>query len=371
MNISFNDLIYSEFLGAELWRWYGLVLFIALSVLILPVCQKLARQFKKFLMKKFSEKSFWAYWCDLKNEKSISFVLWSLIALLLLDILKLPEGFSKYLETGLYIFLAWQIIWVIYLSIDALGLVFRDWAAQTETTLDDQLAPFATKTLKALVLVLGFLITLQNFGINVVSLLAGLGLGGLALALAAQDTAANLFGSITILFDNPFQVGDWIKVAGTEGTVEEIGFRSTRIRTFYNSLVTIPNSTMAKEQIDNMGARPFRRIRHTLGIHYDTSPQKIQEFCDQIKYMLLQDARVDKTNTWVYFVNYNASNLDILVNYHLRVSTFEDEYQQQQIVLLEIKKIADQMGVIFAYPTQSLYVEKLATPPPLARDVRA
>ncbi len=249
-------------------------------------------------------------------------------------------------------------IWVIrllYYAVDGLTAVFAQLALKTESTYDDQLVPFASKTLKVLVVVLGFLIVVQSFGLNVMSLLAGLGLGGLALALAAPDTAANLFGSITILFDNPFKIGDWVKVKDMEGTVEEIGFRSTRIRTFYNSLITIPNAMMAKETIDNMGVRPFRRIRQVLGVTYETESEKIEQFCEQIRYLLKQHSKVNPETVIVYFNNCNASSLDILVNFHLQVFTGPEELETQQQIFLEILKLAAKMKVDFAYPTQTVY----------------
>jgi len=236
----------------------------------------------------------------------------------------------------------------------------KDWAAKTETTLDDQLAPFATKTLKVLAIVLGILIALQNFGFNVMSLLAGLGLGGLALALAAQDTAANLFGSITILFDSPFKVGDHVRVGDTEGTVEDIGFRSTRIRTFYNSEVIIPNSTMAKEKIDNLTQRSARRIRQTIGLHYDTPTEKIISFCEGVRYLLLQEEKIQRDSVQVHFMNYNASTLDVLVQFHLSVVDGKEEMDRQQRLFCDILDLSRKMEISLAYPTQTLYMQNLS-----------
>lgn len=355
MNLS--EVLNETIFGISAWKLIILIGFILISFLVRKLLLSLFNKIKKSLPSP-RDKSFWSYWRDLKIDKPSVEILWSLIALFIVHALVLPPTLEKYLAIVLQINLCFHIIKLVYVSIDALGLMMKDWSAKTETTLDDQLAPFAVKTLKVLTIVLGVLIAMQNFGINVMSILAGLGLGGLALALAAQDTAANLFGSITIIFDNPFKVGDHIKVGDSEGIVEEIGFRSTRIRTFYNSLITIPNSTVAKEKIDNMGERPKRRIRQILGIHYDTPVEKIMQFCEGIRYIILQDEKAQRDSVTVHFHNYNASSLDILVNFHLDVRDTSEEVKRQEVIFCDILNLSKKMGVEFAYPTQTVYLHK-------------
>ena len=152
-------------------------------------------------------------------------------------------------------------------------------AQQTHNKFDDLLIPMVGKSLKVFVAVVGTIFTADNLNINVTNLLAGLGLGGLAFALAAKDLVGNFFGSLTILLDRPFHIGDWIIIGDVEGTVEQVGFRSTRVRTFYNSVITLPNALLTTTKVDNMGARRYRRMKTMLGITYDTSPEKIDEFC--------------------------------------------------------------------------------------------
>jgi MscS family membrane protein len=275
------------------------------------------------------------------------------------DVISLSGKFNTYYINILRGLFAFQTMHILFLLVDAGKASLQLAAEKTQGTWDDQLVPFASKAIKTLIAVLGVLIVLQSSGLNVMSLLAGLGLGGLALALAAQDTAANLFGSITILADHPFKVGDWIKIANNEGTVEEIGFRSTRIRTFYNSVITIPNAMMAKEIIDNMGVRPLRRIRQVLGLTYETPPQKIEEFCEQIHYLLKQNSIVDPNSIIVNFMNFNSSSLDVLVNFHVNVATGSEELKFQQEIFFEIMKIASNLRVEFAYPTQMVHYKNL------------
>lgn len=280
--------------------------------------------------------------------------------------IELPTKMEKYLLMLNQLCQNFYLIRLAYLGVEALGLWIDDLVKTTDNTLDDQLAPLATKTLKVFVVVFGALIVLQGFGFNVMSLLAGLGLGGLALALAAQDTAANVFGSITIILDRPFQVGDWVKIGETEGTVEEIGFRSTRIRTFYQSLVSIPNSVMAKERIDNMGVRPFRRIRHTVGVTYDTPNLKMMQFMEQIRYYLTQHPQVKKDQITVNFNLLGDFSLQVLVQFFVSVKDGNEELEIQQEALLEIKNIGERMGVGFAFPTHTLLFAG-SEPMPLSR----
>lgn len=253
-------------------------------------------------------------------------------------------------------------IWLAYCSVELLNSFLRKAAAGTESTLDDQLVPLVTRTIKIFVLTLGTLAAIQNLGVNVLSLLAGLGLGGLAFALAARDTVANFFGSLMIFFDRPFQIGDWIKVGTTEGSVEEIGFRSTRIRTFYDSLVSVPNSEIATATIDNMGRRQYRRVKTTLSLVYSTSPEKIAEFVDGIKAILRAHPAVYKEKYHVVFHDYGASGLDILVYFFLSTPDWGAELLERQTVLLKVMQLAKQQSVEFAFPTRTLHIESWPEP---------
>lgn len=338
------------------WKWMILIASLVIGFLIRPFLQIAFRIIKgKFAIAKKFPHSVWSYFLKSKIERPLSWILTTLFWLFIADILAIPGNLDIYYSHALKGLLAFQLISLAYYGVDALGAVMLEKASKTTGTFDDQMATFTKKVLKVLVVVLGTLIVLQSFGLNVVSLLAGLGLGGLALALAAQDTAANVFGSITIMFDQPFQVGDWIKVGSNEGTVEEIGFRSTRIRTFYNSVITIPNSMIAKETVDNMGVRPARRVRQNIGITYETPPEVIEEFCATVRLMVQGHPKVRQSTVTVAFNNYADSSLNILLNFHLEVYTGDEEMEHQQAIFLEILRIAARMKVDFAYPTQTVY----------------
>lgn len=232
-------------------------------------------------------------------------------------------------------------------------------AAATETKLDDQVIPLLRQATQVVVFALGALILLQNWGIDVAGLVAGLGIGGLAFALAAKDTIANVFGSLNIFLDKPFQIGDWIIVGGVEGTVEEVGFRSTRIRTFYNSLVTIPNNTITNAHVDNMGLRHRRRVKEMIGVTCDTPVDTLHAFVEGIRGILALHPAVERSYE-VHFNQFGPSSLDILVYYHLNVTSWSEELEARGQTFMEIMRLAEALGVSFAFPSQSLYVE--ATP---------
>jgi MscS family membrane protein len=206
----------------------------------------------------------------------------------------------------------------------------------------------------------GVIFVLQNMDVDVGSLLAGASLGGLAFTLAARDTVANLFGSISIFADRPFQVGDWVIIEGHEGVVEEVGMRSTRIRTFYSSLVSIPNSVVANAAVDNYGMRQFRRCMVTLGVTYGTTPAQMRAFVEGIRAILQANERVRKDAYEVSFRNFGASGLEVLLYFFFSTDTWSDELAQRENIFLEVLRLAEQLDVHFAFPTQTLHIESQA-----------
>ncbi len=216
------------------------------------------------------------------------------------------------------------------------------------------------KTLKVFVVALGFIFVLQNMDVDVGSLIAGASLGGLAFTLAAKDTVANLFGSVSIFADRPFQVGDWVVIEGAEGIVEEVGMRSTRLRTFYGSLVTMPNSKIANATVDNYGMRVYRRTVATLDVTYDTTPEAMEAFCDGIRAILQANPKVRKDYYEVHFTAFAASSLQVMVYFFFKVSSWSEELRERHHVFLEILRLAKGINVEFAFPTQTLHVDSLA-----------
>ena len=260
------------------------------------------------------------------------------------------------------IFLATELpflMWFAARLTDNFTAIWRDKAATTEGTFDDQLVPVVRTLAKLIIFIVGLLLIIQNLGGQVGSLLAGLGIGGAAIALASKDTIANLFGSIVIFVDRPFQVGDWVEIGDQEGTVEAVGLRVTRIRTFANSLITVPNSTLTTTAINNWSRMRKRRIKLTIGVTYSSTPAQIQAGVAAIREILAKDKRISQDFMLVNFTNFGSSSLDIFV-YAFTVTTRWDEYMRvrEEILLQIMGRFAD-IGLSFAFPSQSLYVEKL------------
>jgi len=251
------------------------------------------------------------------------------------------------------------VFWILYGLIQPLQRSLTKATEKTESDLDDQLVPLLMKTAKVAVIILGVLTIVQELGINVFSLVAGLGVGGLAIALAAKDTAANFFGSLMILFDQPFKKGDWVKIGDMEGTVEDIGFRSTGIRTFYDSQIVVPNSTVASTEIDNLGRRKFRRTVETLGLTYSTSKIELESFVKGVREILDAHPKTkDEKKSYVSFKRFGDSSLEILLYFFLDVGGYEEELKAKEEIYTRIKVLAEEIGVDFAFPSQSVYIEK-------------
>jgi MscS family membrane protein len=275
-------------------------------------------------------------------------------------ILELGTEIAGITDKILQVIASIALIILFYRLTKVLLLFLRTLAEKTETDLDDQLMPVVEKTLKTLVIVFGGMIALQNLGVNVLSALAGLGIGGLAFALAARDTAANIFGSFTIFMDKPFKLGDWVRISGThEGIVEDIGLRTTRLRTFKQTLISLPNSVVANTSMENISARPTRRVYTTVGVTYGTPAEKIERLVEEIRNIIRENAFAVEEGMQVSFVDYAASSLNIMIYFFVKVGSWTEELQAKQEVFLAVKKKAEEMGVEFAFPTQTIHVESM------------
>lgn len=234
-----------------------------------------------------------------------------------------------------------------------LAAVMEPLAARTEGKIDDQIVKILRSTAGFLVWMVVGVSVAGKFGVNIASLVAGLGIGGIAFAMAAKDTLSQAFGGIVLLMDKPFEVGDNIEVAGVAGTVEEIGLRSTRIRGFDRTMVTIPNANIAADKIINFSRRNgFRQIT-TLGLLYDTPPEKIQKAKETLE-RIIEEHSQTLNDTWVNFTDYGASSLDLEVIYWIDVRSGADLRKVRHEVNLTILEQFTALGVGFAFPTTTL-----------------
>ena len=246
-------------------------------------------------------------------------------------------------------------IWTAWLLIDMLTQYLLRRASKTATKFDDLFVPLVSRSLKVFVFCVGLISFAQAFNLPIAGLLSGLGIGGLAVAFAAKDTIANVFGSLTILGDRPFEIGDWVVLDKAEGSVETVGIRSTRIRTFYNSVISVPNSQLMTAIIDNMGRRRYRRFKTHLGLQYGTPPDRVEAFCEGVRELIRLHPYTRKDYFHVYLNQFSASSIDVLLYVFWECPDWSTELQERERLLLDILRLAPKVGVSFAFPTQTLH----------------
>ena len=274
------------------------------------------------------------------------------------NFLQLPAGLLAVLLPITKFVLVMAAVWFGYRLVDILGGYIASNQEIKITQFDDVLIPLLRTVLRFFVILVVILFMLDWMGKEWTTVLGALGIGGVALAFAAQDTIGNFFGSVTVLFDRPFGIGDWIMIGDIEGTVERVGFRSTRVRTFYNSVVTIPNSKMVNMHVDNYGARSYRRAKTMLSITYSTPPEKIDAFCEGIRELVRLHPYTRKDYYHVYFNKFAASSLDILLYVFFEVPDWGTELREKHRLYVDIIRLAHRLGVEFAFPTQTVWLER-------------
>jgi len=262
--------------------------------------------------------------------------------------------FSK-LFTLIFIYAVFKIFLKV---IDYIGLILKQRAALTENKMDDQLIPFATEIGRILVVIFALFFVLGNvFGINITALATGLGIGGIAIAMASKESLENLLGSFTIFFDRPFTVGDVVKAGNVTGMVEKVGFRSTRIKTFDKSVVTVPNKKMIDAELDNLGLRPVRRVKFHVGLTYSTTTEQIKKIVSEIQEMINSHEKTNEEGK-VRFQEFGASSLDILILYYVNSPKWEDLIDVKEDINYKIMDIVKKHNSDFAFPSTSVYLHQ-------------
>jgi MscS family membrane protein len=239
------------------------------------------------------------------------------------------------------------------------------------SSLDGQLIRLSVRLVGVVVAAVFVIRCADDLGFPAYSVLAGFGVGGLAVALAARDSIANLLGSLLIMLEKPFRVGHVIRIAGSEGTVEDVGFRSTRIRTPDNSLVSIPNNAVVNATVENLSLRAMRRQRFFLQVTYDTSREKLEELIAGARRLIEEHPLTNKTNHQVRFHNLSESSLDILVLFYLETQDYGVELREREAILLQTMSLVDEMVISFAFPTRTLQIEAAPTETTSVRAIMA
>jgi len=255
-----------------------------------------------------------------------------------------------------------EISWAFYRADNIFSQAMENFFKKKNSEIGLSFIPFFNKFIKTSIVVVGFILIVQEWGYNIGAIITGLGIGGLAVALAAKDTLANMFGGLTIIMDRPFKIGDWVKIGDTEGIVEDIGFRSTRIRTFEKSLISVPNSVIANTAIENFSRRGERRITYKIGVTYSTTKEKLKEAIERIRTMLEEHPGISKSSTLlVYFTEFADSSLNIFIYCFTTTSVWSEYLKIREDVNLKIMEIMEDLGIDFAFPSMSVYIEKNAS----------
>ncbi|MCG7941442.1 MAG: mechanosensitive ion channel family protein [Candidatus Thiodiazotropha lotti] len=359
-HIRFRQQIPASFKAATFllpnWQWLGLLFTILLGV----VADKLLSFFLRSGVRRWRNQTNHQEFKEISDDilRPLGLMAMALIWWSGINLMGLTENVMLILLVAVKFLASISGVWAAYRLVDLVSAFLHKRAQLTENKLDDALVPLIPRTLKIFVTVIGFVFIADNLNVDISSLLAGLGLGGLAFALAAKDMVQNLFGSVTVLMDRTFSVGDWIIVDGAEGSVERIGFRSTRIRTFYNSVVTVPNSKFITATVDNMGERRYRRLSCKLSLTYDTPPDRIEAFCEGVRELVRQHPYMRKDYYHVYLNEFAASSLDVLLYVFWETPEWNTELRERHRFMLDILRLAQGLEVEFAFPTQTLYMKQ-------------
>ena len=355
-----------EFFGLFVYQYIALLIIIFISLVIYNFFSYLAKKvLEKILLRlKYINDDIKKNLQKTVRPTSIIFII--LLMILFIPVLQLPPQITHYVSAFLRIVLPLYVTILLYRTVNILSVYLGKLSIHTQGVLDNHMIPLIQKILKTIIIIIGSLFILDNLNIPILPLLTGLSIGGLAFALAAQDTIKNFFGSIMIFLDKPFQVGDWITTTETNGIVEEVGFRSSRIRTFTNSVIYVPNGKLADNIIDNHGLRKYRRFYTIIDITYDTPAELIELFISGLKKIVENHPKTQKEKYYIYLNKMNASSLGIMFYIFFEAPNWEKELKYQHEILISIIKLANKTGVRFAFPTQTLHIENLPGQPSLS-----
>ncbi len=352
-------MITQQFVGFDAWRIaaaFGVLVMIYLArKYILGILMGFLARMSKRTDAEWDDKLFEAV------RPPIGAVLQVLNIYAALAILKLPRHPTNYdaiSNKGLVVALIVIGAWALTRSV-GLGTHFlTKLTAKTKSPLDDRLVPFVDRVMRVAIVIVAGLMVLQESGVQIAGILAGLGIGGLAVALAAKDTLANVFGTITIVGDYPFDIGDWIKTKDVEGTVEDIGFRSTKVRTFGNSLVLVPNDTLARSAIENFSRMFKRRISFRIGVTYETTPDQMREALARVRDVLRNHEEIRQDFWLVYFTDFADSALEIMIYCFSKTTVWAEFLAVRESLNLRLMQTLSEIGVEFAFPSHAVYMRQ-------------
>jgi len=350
---------HKKILGFNTWQLMGTLIIIFISFTLHKILTYIFRNVLIRILHKYGKVDIGKTYILPVAKPFSMFVVIGILGLFI-PLLQLPAIIGRYVILGLNGLIPLYAAIFFYKLVDVFGAYMMKLAYRSANSLDEQLMPLIRKALKTFVVIIGALAVLNGLGTDLLPLLTGLSIGGLAFALAAQDTLKNFFGSLMIFMDKPFHIGDWITSGSDiDGTVEEVGFRSTRIRTFSDSVIYVPNHILSNASVDNHGKRKYRRFYTKLSVTYDTPTDTIEVFVNGIEQIVNNHPETRKDYHNIFLNDYASSSLDIMLYIFFKVPTWNDELRCRQEIMLKVNNLAEHLGVRFAFPTQTLHVEDL------------
>ena len=342
------------------WQWIGLGILIFLGFFI----DLIFRLFFRSFLRRWVERAV-SHVAEKPDEavlrkavRACGVLVATIIWRLGIDLLFLPIEILEILLVATNIMLVLAAIFAGFKLTDFLGGIFTHRATQTENKLDDLIIPLITKSIKIVVVIIGFIYFAQAIDVQISPLLAGLGIGGIGFAFAAQNSIENFFGSVTVLLDRPFQVGDWVVIDEVEGTVIAVGMRSSRVRTFYDSVVTLPNSILVNNKVNNYGMRAYRRWTTKLDLLYETTPEQVEAYCEGARQLVREHPYMRKDYYQVFLNEFGASGIQVLVYVFWEAPDWQTELRERHRFMLDLMRLAKELEISFAYPTQTVYLAR-------------
>lgn len=333
---------------------------LGLPVLVRIIGRTLKSLFHRLVENELGDQIIDSFFAPLQFIITIASV-WAGLSILTVDLdYKIPQ---RFLDTTASVLITLGIFWAMFRAVDVVADYARRFADDSNNLLTRNMLRFGNQLAEAIVILIGFVVVMGELGYDLNGLMAGLGLTGLAVALAAQETLANLIGYFAIMADAPFRVGEFVEIKSRSGTVENIGFRSTRLRLPDQSQVIIPNRTVANETITNWSRLHKRRFEITLGLKYDTSADKIRTITQALRELLENHARVIHDGSeFVQFVDFGETSLDLLIIGYFDIADWEQFQAAKQDIQLEFIEILEKNGVERALPTQSYVINPALDP---------
>lgn len=350
----------SEALGLAIWKWLGVLCLMALAVVVFGLTTLGARRFYARVRR------FWRIETETENIERVSralgwlamlYVAYRLIAA---NALLLPD------KPLAFIYPAFRTLVLVALAVVGLRVVqTAEYHAKRSTRaaplrVAGLLLPLLESFFRLLVGAILIAFVLRLLGFSQAAVLGGLGLLGAAVGLAAQGSIANIVAAISIVYDRPFRVGDWVNLDGVDATVERLGLVSIRLRTFYNSLLVVPNSQIVAKSVDNYGERRYRRLRHFLRLRYDTPAAKIDALCEGLRELVRLHPYTRKDYYHVYLNELTPSSADVMIYIFFDVPDWATELRERHRYLIDALALVEELGIELAYPTQRLLVEDVA-----------